>query len=169
MIRARKNPPKQIILHWTASENPILKVLRNLRARNLGYHYIIDREGILYNIIDPNYVASHASEWNETSIGISLVSRGLALPNQQNSYDFMLRGTTLRILEFPSSQVDATAKICEELTRKYSIPYLFWPYDQVAPLNFRGILGHYQTTLRKIDPGPKLLKQLKERHEILQK
>lgn len=38
----------------------------------VGSHFIIDRSGVIYPLIDPNFVASHAPSQNKRGIGVDL-------------------------------------------------------------------------------------------------
>lgn len=63
-----------------------------LRRRRLSYHYFIDRQGKIYEFVDPKYVAKHAGislqegliSWNDFSIGVCLQGiNGLIYTDQQ--------------------------------------------------------------------------------------
>lgn len=65
-------PPIRLILHDTAG--PTLKSAEDtLIERGLGYHYMIDVDGVIYKYYDDTDAVNHAYENNSRTIGISLV------------------------------------------------------------------------------------------------
>ena len=76
---------KFVIIHYTGMQSEIesLKRLKNSRSK-VSCHYLINRNGIIVNMVPDNKIAWHAgkSKWrnfinlNESSIGIELVNRG---------------------------------------------------------------------------------------------
>lgn len=52
----------------------------------LSYHYIIDYNGFIENVIPDNYVAFHAGNANQNSIGISLLNYGVAYSENRATY-----------------------------------------------------------------------------------
>tara|TARA_A100001011_G_C14283215_1_gene832448 strand:+ start:1595 stop:2227 length:633 start_codon:yes stop_codon:yes gene_type:complete len=98
-------------------------------------HYLISREGKIFQIVDDKNVAWHAgkSKWgkfvnlNKKSIGIELVNKG-----HQFGYQ-----------KFSAKQIKALIKLCIKLKNKYKIQNRF-------------VLGHSDIApLRKSDPGEK--------------
>ena len=98
-------------------------------------HYLISREGKIFQIVDDNRVAWHAgkSKWgnfenlNKKSIGIELVNKGHKFGYQ----------------EFSTKQINVLIKLCVKLKKNYKIKNRF-------------ILGHSDIApLRKSDPGEK--------------
>jgi len=74
-----------IVIH-NDGNNMDAKTTHNvLRRRRLAYHYFIDRNGKIYQFVDPKYVAKHAGiswydglvSWNNFSIGICLQGRNI--------------------------------------------------------------------------------------------
>ena len=72
----RKSKIKRIIIHYTASWNS-KSAIRTLMKKHLSYHYFIEKNGELLQLLDPDkYVAYHAPPSNFESIGISFVNVG---------------------------------------------------------------------------------------------
>lgn len=101
------------------------------REAQVGYHYLIGRDGAIYETIDPAQRAWHAGtselhgrkDVNTFSLGVCFVDSDVA-PSP-----------------YPLAQLDAGAELCAELCSRYSIPLnRIVGHDMVAP-------G------RKIDPG----------------
>ncbi len=127
---------KYIVIHYTGmqSKRESIKRLTDVR-HEVSCHYLIDRKGIIAQMIDDHKVAWHAgkSKWkglenlNEHSIGIELVNKGHSI-NYEN---------------FPNSQIKSLTKVCVFLKKKYKIKK-------------NCILGHSDIApLRKKDPGEK--------------
>ncbi len=109
-----------------------IKRLLNKRFK-VSCHYLINRKGTVFKIIDDNKVAWHAgkSKWksftdlNKNSIGIELVNKGHEFGYQN----------------FTEKQIKSLIKLCIDLKRKYKIKN-------------HNILGHSDIApLRKLDPG----------------
>lgn len=79
----RSKTPKGIVVHYTAG--PSLKAaISELKLRSLAYHFIITRDGVIYQTANCNQKTAHAgiSEWrgcycNSEFIGVALDSWGL--------------------------------------------------------------------------------------------
>jgi N-acetylmuramoyl-L-alanine amidase len=144
-------PPHNPMARWVASPNhnarePILIVihattqdsveqsLHTLRTRNSGgpvsSHYLIGRDGDLYQLVADDRRAWHAgpgswgtiSDVNSASIGIELDNNGSE--------------------PFPSRQIDQLLALLEDLCKRLGIPrYQVIAHSDMAPT-------------RKVDPGP---------------
>ena len=127
---------KIIVIHYTGmqSERESMLWLCNPKSK-VSSHYVINRSGKIYRLIQDNHIAWHAGKscWgkyknlNKNSIGIELVNKG---------HKF---GYT----SFEKKQILSLVKICKKLISKYKI---------------RGvnIVGHSDIApLRKNDPGEK--------------
>lgn len=79
--KIRKTTDNIIVIHYDSSPN-VQTTLRYLRKKKNSYHYIIDRYGVIYKLIDPKYEARHAGlsyfrghfRINQYSIGICFVN-----------------------------------------------------------------------------------------------
>ena len=75
--RRRKTEPDLIVLHWTGGEGSALSVWSTLMQRRLSVHYVIDRDGQVYQMADPmRTVTYHCGPQNDRSIGVEIVSYG---------------------------------------------------------------------------------------------
>lgn len=126
--------PDLIVLHYTDMKDAqaALDRLRSPEAK-VSAHFLINKEGVIYQLVDPMYRAWHAgvSSWqgrqdtNNRSIGIELDNAGHAFGPAP----------------FPNSQIDVLIDLLAELTRLYAIlPHQVVGHSDVAPL-------------RKKDPG----------------
>src|SRR5688572_2347125 len=128
--RPRGVKPDLILIHGTAgaSETGDVDWCRN-PASKVSYHYIIGREGIVYQLVPEEHRAWHAgkSSWkgrwncNDYSIGIGVSNRG----------DGEL---------YKDAQYDALAELIGEIRARWSIPWV-------------RVVGHYHVSPdRKTDP-----------------
>lgn len=65
----------RIVLHHTAGST-FESAYSTLNRRGLSVHYIIDKDGKIYYLIDEKRLASHATSYNSRSIGIEIVNTG---------------------------------------------------------------------------------------------
>ena len=122
-----------IVLHYTTEESAE-RSLRTLRTRNsqgpVGVHYLIGRDGRLYQLVKDSERAWHAGggRWG-TITDVNSASIGIELDNSGHD-------------PFPEAQIDKLIALLEDLTRRLGIPRT-------------QVIGHEDMAPgRKIDPGP---------------
>jgi len=131
-----KKSIKFIVFHYTGmqSERESLARLSDPRSK-VSAHYLINRNGKIYRLIQDNQVAWHAGKscWgkyenlNKNSLGIELVNKG-------HSFGYT---------NFSKKQLLSLVKLSKYLIKKYRIKKKY-------------IVGHSDIApLRKIDPGEK--------------
>lgn len=141
-----KGKIKFLIIHYTGMQSMRASIKRLINIRyKVSCHYLISREGKIFQMVEDNKVAWHAgkSKWgkkenlNKNSIGIELVNKGHRLGYQK----------------FSKKQINALVELSIKLKKKYKIKN-------------RCILGHSDIApLRKSDPGEKFpWFKLKERN-----
>ena len=124
-------PVSMIVVHYTETVD-CEQALRILCDPNLPHpvssHWVIDRDGTVYRLVDESKRAWHAgvSFWdgitdcNSASIGIELVNNGSE--------------------PYPKPQMEALAELCADIRKRHAI---------------RHIVGHSDIAPdRKRDPGP---------------
>ena len=132
----KKGSIKFVIIHYTGmqSTGESIKRLCNSKSK-VSSHYIIDRAGKIYQLVEDLKIAWHAgkSKWdkfnnlNEFSIGIELQNKGHKLGYQN----------------FSKKQIMSLINLGKKLKKKYRI-------------KSKNFLGHSDIApLRKVDPGPK--------------
>jgi N-acetylmuramoyl-L-alanine amidase len=115
--------PSYVVLHHTTNDT-VERALRTLTdpAREVSSHYVVGRDGTVFQLVDERYRAWHAgrSQWggdfdlNSSSIGIEL----------DNSGDE----------PFPSAQVEALLRLLADIQTRYRIPAAnFIGHADVAP------------------------------------
>jgi len=131
--RSKNTKIKYIILHYTETDNLIQAVnILSDKIRKVSSHYVIDQDGMIYQLVDDSLRAWHAglSYWkkdinlNDNSIGIEIVNKGEQSKNK-----------------FSDLQIEKLIALLQFLINKY----------QISKYN---ILGHSDVApTRKIDPG----------------
>lgn len=120
-----------IIIHYTEMHTAEEALERLCDPKDeVSAHYLIDKEGLIYQMVDDDKRAWHAgvSLWNNES-DVNSLSLGIELDNKGNH-------------PFPEVQMDSLIALCKDLMDKYN----------VAPEN---VIGHCHVAPdRKIDPGP---------------
>ena len=99
--------PKLIVVHWTAMEglDASYKAFRNIRLPgsrtelvrggelNVGTHFLVDKEGAIYQLLPLPYFARHVIGLNYYSIGIENVggTAGKLTPQQEEADEMLIR------------------------------------------------------------------------------
>lgn len=68
-------PKRRVILHHTVTPT-VQSAVNALQNRGLAYHYMIDKDGTVYEFVPPNRMAYHAAGYNMGSIGIAFICGG---------------------------------------------------------------------------------------------
>lgn len=183
--RKRRNAPDLIVVHWTGGEGSHKRVLATLRKRNLSVHFVIDRDGQIYQTCDPMLVTcSHVGKFNSRSIGIEIVNYGSlpqnktpwplsAIPDtwrDRGVYSTLINNRHMWLADFFAPQKAALRCLLSTLCTYCNIPGDV-PVDvQGNPLHrrlrltearfFTGICGHYHLSKTKIDPGTKCIDEI---------
>jgi N-acetylmuramoyl-L-alanine amidase len=115
--------PSIVVLHHTTNETAA-QALRTLtdRAREVSAHYLIDRDGSIYQLVDERYRAWHAgiSQWGSIK-DVNSASIGIELDNNGDE-------------PFPAAQIDALLALLADLQSRYAIPRAnFLGHADVAP------------------------------------
>jgi len=158
--------PIAIVLHWTAVMsfkdsfkrlNPEVllsdrKDIAKASALNVSAHYLVKRDGTIYQLMPDNWMARHVIGINYSSIGIENVG------GKDNKHE-----------DLTPEQVEANAKLVQYLRFKYpKIEYLIGHYEY-EKMQKTGMWlekdKNYRT--KKSDPGKKFMKAVREKVKIL--
>lgn len=150
--------PRIIVLHWTAF-NTFQKSYSRLYPTklfnrpdlisesplNVSAHYLVDRDGTIYQLMPNNWMARHVIGLNNSAIGIENVGGGNDVEN------------------LTEAQIIANIKLIQMLVCEYpTIHYLIGHYEYQ---NFRGSTfwqerdKSYYTS--KVDPGPYFMRMVR--------
>ena len=145
--------PVMVVIHWTAT-NTLASALAvfqgdTLSGRadiqgggklNVGTHFLVDRDGTVYRLIDEHLLARHVIGLNRSAIGIENVGSD----------------------DLTAAQLQADAQLVAYLKSKYDIQYL------IGHLEYRRFVNsplwqeqqpNYFT--RKVDPGADFMARLR--------
>ncbi|NGX31351.1 MAG: hypothetical protein K940chlam8_00718 [Chlamydiae bacterium] len=160
-----KNPtiyiePKMIIVHWTALDSfeksyrsmvqeELHSSRKDLASSQLGVssHYLVDRDGTVYLLVDDNIMARHCIGLNHCAVGIENVGGEKGMEN------------------LTKEQMISNCKLICYLKKKYSkIEYLIGHFEYLdfenTPL-FREKTKSYRT--QKQDPGTKFMFEIRQK------
>jgi beta-N-acetylhexosaminidase len=152
--------PKIILLHWTAVPNfedsfkrlypqelfSDRKDISSASALNVSAHFLIDRDGKIYQLMEDNFMARHVIGLNYNSIGIENVG-----------------GESNKIEDLTQAQVLSNIELIKYLKKKYpTIEYLLGHYEYRDMENNMLWLEkdkNYRT--KKVDPGEKFMGEVR--------
>ena len=153
--------PRVIVVHWTANDSvkgtyntfasAYLKNRTKLQPHgrlNVGAHYIVHRDGTIYQILAENRIARHCIGLNHLSIGIENVGG--------------IQGEDLT-----KEQLLANIQLIEYLVSKYPITHLIGHLEYQQMENhpyFDEQFPEYRTI--KIDPGKRFMSELRSSEQI---
>lgn len=151
--------PKMIVLHWTSFPNlaAIWRMFnKNILASerrdklpgdlNVSIHFIVDKDGSIYQLMPENIMARHVIGLNHYAIGIENIG---GVDNQD---------------DLTTAQVQANAFLVCYLKRKYpQIRYLIGHNEYARYRNTNLWLEKDKNYITdKIDPGPTFLSEVKK-------
>jgi N-acetyl-anhydromuramyl-L-alanine amidase AmpD len=181
----RRNPKRQVdlgVVHWTGSENDIPTLFRTLDTRELGVEFAIDKAGVIWQFCDPALIDTFdAGVVNPRSWGVEVVCYGhrklFSLRNPDSArptYNCRLHGKTFKAAEFNHAQLQALHALCNAMATAFpSMPRQVPVGPDRLVLNramrpdelrdYRGVVGHFHITNKKVDPGLQPIEFLKEK------
>jgi len=134
-IYERAEEVKFIILHSTETGRPadaprVIASWNHHGLRHPGAQFVVDRDGTIYNTVDPAYATVHVNQHktllgvnNDNSIGIEIVHTG----DQ----------------DYTEKQINSVACLVSYLQARYSVPdshiythHMVQPSDRTDPVNF---------------------------------
>ena len=125
-----------LIIHYTGMQSARVSMTRLKDSRyKVSCHYLLDRNGSIYRMVEDNKVAWHAgkSKWKNKN-NLNKYSIGIEIQN---------KGHSIRYQNFPKKQIFSLIKLIKILIKKYKIKK-------------KNVLGHSDIApLRKSDPGEK--------------
>lgn len=134
--RERQSDIDAIVIHYISGKYAFPehkynaeKVVDLLDTLHLSYHYLVDRKGGVYRLVEESKKAYHAGYSSLFGRkGANQFSIGVALIGEEN-------------IPFTDQQLLVSAKLCADIRERYSIP-------------LNRIVGHEHVSPgRKVDPG----------------
>lgn len=135
----------QVIIHYTAG----LTVQSALDAWQgeweASAHYIIDKNGEIYSVVDEIDKAWHAEEANTNSIGIELVNLGYDCSEKEYSAQCpnFIEQSGKRWETYPEKQMNSLVWLAADIAKRYDLP-----------IDRNTFKGHQDVITSKSDPGP---------------
>ncbi|MBV1910885.1 MAG: N-acetylmuramoyl-L-alanine amidase [Kangiellaceae bacterium] len=156
--------PKMVVVHWTAIDSledsfrvfntPRLPSSRekisSASALNVSAHFLIDRDGSIYQLLPETTFARHVIGLNHSAIGIENVGNGSDLP-------------------LTKEQLEANINLIKQLATRHPIEYVIGHFE------YKQFIGHslwkekdpgYLT--QKTDPGLSFIKKVRSGLSALQ-
>lgn len=167
----KERKPHVIVTHWDVCTSAD-SCKRVLEKRGISTHFVIDNDGTIVQLVDPNNIAWHAKGANKYGIGIDISSAYYT--KYFNTYqkrgfgarpllsDSVVHGRRLPThLGYYPAQIQAYTALVGFLCNHYDIP-LDYPknedgslcttvYQPAVKNKFRGVINHYNLTRNKID------------------
>lgn len=185
--RTRTEDVDLMVWHWTGGEGKPDQVVRTLKKRRLGVHFIVGRNGIL-QCADPAVVTcAHAGKVNGRSVGVEMVNYGfrrmkpwewnrhtgnyLRIPKSgrgRSTQVVRMHGRKLRLADFTPFQTRIACELGMVVGDAVGLPPVVPEQGPdksgVADLKgFRGHVGHYMLRRGKVDPGRPFMDALQGR------
>lgn len=176
----RELPPDLIIWHWTGGENSAATTYNTLINRSLGVTFCIERDGTIYQFLDPVLYDPRdtGGQMGRRSISLEVANYGFRLKGQRIPTrgkdrildDERIHGVKLRCARFFPDQINSIAALTKVLCVELGIPMVF-PREPDGSIAFRelsrqekrvfqGIIGHFHKTDQKYDPGFHIFREL---------
>ena len=119
--------PIGITLHYTAG-GTVQSTISVLKRRGLAYHYIIDRDGTITTLSEPNVVVYHDPATNRAHVGVAYANLGYqekyagrygSPPIEQWYQGPDTAGKTRKWEPYTTAQINASVNLFKELKGKY--------------------------------------------------
>lgn len=179
-----------IVLHATAAENPPATVYHNLAnhaayttrgdetskiPQPLSIHFVVDKDGIVYQMADTELRASHcaAHGLNNLSIGIEFINRmTTTVPARGVERELVaeaIHHRRMRYYELLPAQIRTGVRLTRTLCNLYGLPYrvpleagepMLYALPEAKLRTYTGILGHAHAEENKVDPGLGILRAI---------
>lgn len=132
--------PKMVVVHWTAIDSfetsfnvfnkPELPSSRekisSASTLNVSAHYLIDRDGTIYQLLPNTTFARHVIGLNHSAIGIENVGNGSTLP-------------------LTDKQLKSNIALIKSLSKRFPLEYVIGHYE------YKLFIGH--PLWKEVDPG----------------
>ncbi len=169
----------QVVIHYDAAgtSNRCFQILHDIRG--LSSHFLIDRDGTIYQTLDIRERARHAGSANDRSVGIEIANVGAYETREGllkatadaglEPTNRMLSGVMQRkkLYQFPYTDAQYASLTALIQALRQALPGIKpeFPRDRRERVErnvlsakrlatFQGVLGHHHITDHKVDPGP---------------
>ena len=175
MLKRRQGEVNKVILHHDGMPSSA-GCFNVLRDRGLSTHFMIDRDGTIYQPLNVREIAYHSAGLNMQSIGIDIcnpiranrLSRSSRAQEQSKGYTriFMgrINGATRKSLGYTDAQYESLIALLGQLRETFSqLATMEAPVGTDGRIlrtrladvgSFTGLVGHQHVSATKWDPGP---------------
>jgi N-acetyl-anhydromuramyl-L-alanine amidase AmpD len=158
--------PDSIVIHYTAGYR-VDDAYNALASSRNSYHYIIEKDGKIFNFVDESMAAQHAGcaesnrrgfqcmdGYNQRSIAISFVNLGY-IAKEECTIISNFNGVSNKCWDnYPNEQMNAAIQLVADIVERQAEKGNF------MKINHQTILTHQEIDpVRKWDPGPLFDKQ----------
>lgn len=170
-VKTLRQVVRAIVIHHDAAGDS-RACFDTLINRGFSTHFMIDRDGHVFQSADPADKAFHATVMNPLAIGIDLNNPAPNLLAETSepvdpaeiSPEMAINGVRYRSINYTDDQYRSLSALLRVLTAELNIPPVF-PVDQSGRIlaevitnppvyQFRGLLCHWHVQAEKWDPGP---------------
>ena len=173
----------KIVIHYTLDTKASQTIREfSTNKKHVAAHYVVDRDGTIYQLVDDKYVTYHATNYtvNLQSIGIEIVNLGWVTKYKDKFYNYRGKPYFGEVVDigvpwkpnselndyqywqpFTDEQYESLELLIDHLTSTYDIPKelyspspILYDPDSESVQEFRGLLGHAVIWPKKWDPGP---------------
>lgn len=163
---------RAVVLHWTGGRRGAAGVFETLRERGLSVHFVVEADGTVWQFADCDRRCSHAGAANGWSIGVEIVNpAGPELSAKDTAAgrtitECTIRGRLVRHASFTAPQTRSALALTRAVCAAWGLPLRARAGEGTATAQelseFRGVLGHYEISDQKTDPGRGILDLVNE-------
>jgi N-acetyl-anhydromuramyl-L-alanine amidase AmpD len=159
---AKRTETRAVVLHWTGGRGLAPQVYRTLQARGLSVHFCVEPDGTVWQFADCDRRCSHAGTANGWSVGLELVNPAGPVADGGRALETStIHGHTFQHASFTAAQTRSALAVTRAICGAWGVPYAARAGETVMGAKelgeFRGVLGHYELSMAKRDPGRRIL------------
>lgn len=160
----RRTETRAVVLHWTGGEGGGAQVFRVLKERGLSVNFTIDRAGVVWQYADAAARCAHVGPGNAWTCGIEMTNAANGLVRDVPAYTERVHGKAFSCSGFTPAQLASAKELVGTLCRAFGLPYVSPSVstflESKVLKEYRGVLGHFHFTRRKVDPGTRVFREL---------
>jgi N-acetyl-anhydromuramyl-L-alanine amidase AmpD len=174
--RPRASKTLFLVVHWTGgssegSTDQARRVYNTLVNRDDSIHFVCATDGTLVQMADLDAHCVHAgSRYNDNSVGVEVVCPGTELGLESSvprpKFASKVHGAPVTYYGFTGPQIKAVSDLAQAVMWRYGLSYAGAPVcvaDEKPESFEKGVIGHFQVSSDKADPGPETMYQIRSR------
>jgi N-acetyl-anhydromuramyl-L-alanine amidase AmpD len=160
--RKRMQDPRRIVLHWSGGNRDAAGVVDTLQKRGYAIHGVLEADGTFVQTADLDAHLPHAGDFSSTSLGIEMVNPGTGeATTPRRVIVESIHGRQVSYHDLTAAQYAALPGVLRRISKALGIPLRVKMSSTAIPeqlRDWRGVVGHYQLTENKNDPGPNVMR-----------